>query len=153
MSHSSEPISTPSSLTNFNSTEDAVSLAWAHILRRRSGIHSSKIETKTLRPQHLEIRFGDTTVRLPVWVGEGGCTFLSFSDVRKYLGATEDDGVMRDVRRYLGDREREGVDSEWFALDFIPAELVRPDKVWGSLSALNQAARDIKRAEKLAGAS
>ncbi|OIW31545.1 hypothetical protein CONLIGDRAFT_667429 [Coniochaeta ligniaria NRRL 30616] len=131
--------------------EDAVTLAWYHMHRRKTGIHSSKIETKTLRPKHLDLRFGDTAVRMPVWVEEGGCTFLSVRDVQEHLGAREDEGLgaecTKNVRYYLGQRGEElgGPRSEWFALDFIPAEMVQRDRYWGSMEVLNEAAREIKR--------
>jgi hypothetical protein len=50
----------------------------------------------------------EETVHLPVWKESGGTIFISTPDVRRYLG----------VQVAISQS------SEWFALNFIPAEMI-----------------------------
>jgi hypothetical protein len=69
----------------------------------------AEIDARSLRPTTLLLRFPHGTVHLPVWECRyGGTIFVS----------------TRDARRHLGVRVAVSQLSEWFALDYIPTEMI-----------------------------
>jgi hypothetical protein len=88
---------------------DARERAADHLQWGDRGIFMAKIDARSLEPSTLPLRFGHGTVRLPAWECRyGGPTFVSTSDVRRLLG----------VRVTVSQL------SEWFALDYIPTDMI-----------------------------
>ena len=73
--------------------------------------HTAQISSQSLIPTLLSIEFKDGTVHLPAWRGHGGPIFVSTIEVQQYLG----------VRLEISQA------SEWFGLEFIPAEMINYD--------------------------
>jgi len=92
----------------FDNEDDALTRVQVHRRIGRRAIFVAQINSQSLRPTVLNIGFRGRTTRLPAWRGHGGTIFLSTIDVRQYLG------VQREISQA----------SEWFALDYIPVEMI-----------------------------
>ncbi|KAI1307465.1 hypothetical protein F5Y03DRAFT_120956 [Xylaria venustula] len=103
---SSEPTPFISVLDN---ERDAKSWAAKCFANGHREIIIAQITGQNLEAIDLPIEFQGCTVHLPAWKDPSGCILLSTSDVRKHLR------VSVRISRL----------SEWFALDFIPATMIK----------------------------
>ncbi|KAJ3566824.1 hypothetical protein NPX13_g6989 [Xylaria arbuscula] len=92
----------------FDNEDDAKTWAAQRYLKKCRKIIVVRIFTRDLKPIVLPINFQERTVQLPAWEHPSGCVFLSTYNVRRELS------VPVSVSR----------ESEWFALDFIPATMI-----------------------------
>ncbi|KAL4931888.1 uncharacterized protein BDV17DRAFT_227850 [Aspergillus undulatus] len=79
-----------------------------HQCRGDTGIFIAEIDTSSLCPKILDIEFADITIQLPAWANNQGTTFISSRVVREHLR----------IQNCIFQ------DSEWFALDYIPINIV-----------------------------
>ncbi|KNG89135.1 hypothetical protein ANOM_002999 [Aspergillus nomiae NRRL 13137] len=93
----------------FNNEYDANRRAQYHVGHGCSGVFVAEIDTTTLEPVLLPITFAHETVQLPVWTNSDNTTFISTRAVRWHLGVSHSVSQL----------------SEWFALNYIPASMIR----------------------------
>ncbi|OGM48684.1 hypothetical protein ABOM_001966 [Aspergillus bombycis] len=93
----------------FNNEHDANRRAQYHVDRGCSGVFVAEIDTSFLEPVTLQINFAHETVQLPVWKNYENTTFISTQAVRRHLGVSHSVSQL----------------SEWFALEYIPASMIR----------------------------
>jgi hypothetical protein len=67
-----------------------------------------RMDAGNIRSGYVRLSFINDTINLPIWIGYGGCIFLSLVDTWHYLGVSP----------------RLGKLSQWLALDVIPKEML-----------------------------
>lgn len=80
-----------------------------HHVRHNTGVFLAEINTSSLQPTFLDIEFADRVVQLPAWGNMESITFISTRAVREHLG----------VQVSISQK------SEWFALGYIPHNMIR----------------------------
>jgi hypothetical protein len=96
-------------ISMFDSFTRACNLARRLKARGYEDVFIARIEPERLDVITIELRFEGGTVWLPAWMAENGFVLTSTPVVRRVLGVGEGIGQV----------------SEWFAIDYVPAECVR----------------------------
>lgn len=114
MNWKARPLEATPYISLFDNFDDAFKRAQFHVKKGCQGVFIAEIKPKSLVKTEWGIGFANEDVMLPVWESEERDAFIATSAIREHLRV---DFRISQV-------------SEWFAVNYIPSDMIRI--VWTS---------------------